>query len=82
MADLCFFQMPSGARCTMPKGHSGDHIAESGRKGNIIDTARGGGGGAQEVKVRGSNCAVVGVVLIGGLIGVGYTLAESISSIL
>jgi hypothetical protein len=40
MNELCRMEMPSGARCTMPAGHSGDHIAESVRRGNIIDSSR------------------------------------------
>jgi hypothetical protein len=31
MADeLCWEQHTSGAHCTEPKGHSGDHVAKSG----------------------------------------------------
>lgn len=64
-------QMPSGAYCTMPSGHSGDHIAESVRKGNIIDSSREAAyapvsGRAQTVKVKGGGCAVVAVALLGG----------------
>lgn len=80
--DLCFFRMSSGAVCTMPKGHSGDHIAESARKGNIIDAARSDGGGARTVKVKGGNCAVIAIVLIGGIIGSTYGLIEAADAIL
>jgi hypothetical protein len=38
--ELCLKRLPSNAMCTMPKGHTGDHIAESVRRGNIIDAAR------------------------------------------
>lgn len=63
-------QMPSGALCTMPAGHSGDHIAESFRKGNIIDSSREAvripaSGRAQTVKVKGGGCAVVALMLLG-----------------
>lgn len=36
--DVCWQEAPGGARCTMAKGHEGDHVAESGRAANVIDT--------------------------------------------
>lgn len=38
--NLCMKPTTNGAYCTMPAGHSGDCIAESGFVGNIIDTGR------------------------------------------
>ena len=37
--ELCF-EAHGGQRCTLPKGHSGDHIASSVSQSNIIGTWR------------------------------------------
>jgi hypothetical protein len=62
--ELCMTRGPSGAFCTLPKGHTGDHIAESTYKGNIIDAFREGapsGGSSGEVEVKGG-CVVLLVI--------------------
>jgi len=38
-SELCL-QTNDGQRCTLPKGHSGDHIASSVRQSNIIGAWR------------------------------------------
>lgn len=35
--DKCL-EKKDGFMCTLPKGHTGDHVAESGRVGNIVGT--------------------------------------------
>jgi len=37
--ELCF-EVHGGQRCTLPKGHSGDHIASSVKQSNIIGAWR------------------------------------------
>jgi hypothetical protein len=38
--ELCMTTLDSGFRCTLPAGHSGDHVASSVRRDNIIDVGR------------------------------------------
>lgn len=80
--------------CTLPKGHTGDHIAESGKRGNIKDAFREGvpsaseetdqehasTGGGGTVVVKGG-CPLVVLPVVGGVTVVVLCLIKTLRRI-